>query len=103
MNPSRSAYSHGLVEIANRINRLVPNPNDERDSMRRDQFVENLRDAHLRWELKRRIESDEDIDFLSLRKIAMLWAEEVEGATQRKGQTNAIEDGVKTNPVRSVR
>ena len=94
-----SAYSHGLVEIANRINRLVPKPDEERDSMLRDQFVENLRDAHLRWELKRRIETDEDIDFLSLRKVAMLWAEEVEGATQRKVHTNAIEAGAKTNAV----
>ena len=57
-----SAYSHGLVEIANRINRLVPKPDEERDSMLRDQFVENLRDAHLHWKLKRRIETDEDID-----------------------------------------
>ena len=94
-----SAYSHGLVEIANRINRLVPKPDEERDSMLRDQFVENLRDAHLHWELKRRVETDEDIDFLSLRKVAMLWAEEVEGATQREVHANAIKAGAKTNAV----
>ena len=94
-----AAYSHGLVEIANRINRLVPKPDEERDSMLRDQFVENLRDAHLRWELRRRIESDEVIDFLSLRKVAMQWAEEVEGATQRKVHSNALEAGAKMNAV----
>ena len=94
-----AAYSHGLVEIANRINRLVPKPDEECDSMLRDQFVENLRDAHLRWELRRRIESDEDIDFLSLRKVAMQWAEEVEGATQRKVHSNALEAEAKMNAV----
>ena len=43
------------------------------------------------------MEAGVDIDFLLLRKVAMLWAEEVEGITQRKVNTNAMEAGVKTS------
>ena len=71
----RSVFT--LVERANRINRVVPKTDEERNMMLRDQFVETLRNAHLRWELKRRMETDDDIDFVSLRKVATLWAEEV--------------------------
>ena len=45
------AYSHGLIEIANRINHLVPKTDEERNMMLRDKFVENVRDTHLCWEL----------------------------------------------------
>ena len=50
-----AAYSHGLVEIANRITRLVPKTDEERDMMLRDQFVENLRPSSMGIEKADRI------------------------------------------------
>lgn len=88
-----ASFSHSLIEIVDRINRLAPKGGAERDMMLRDQFVENVLDVHLRWELKRRIENGE-IDFLSLRKIAMQWADEVEGAARGKVRANAIQVNV---------
>lgn len=89
-----TSYSHGLIDIADRIHRLAPKSVAERDTMLRDQFVENVRDVHLRWELKRRIEANGAIDFLSLRKVAMQWADEVEGATPQKVKANVSETRV---------
>ena len=43
------------------------------------------------------MEADDGIEFLSLRKVAMQWVEEVEGATHWKVQTNAMEAVVKTS------
>ena len=60
--------------------------------MLREQFGENVRDVHLLWELKRRVEANADTNFLALRKIAMLWAEEVEAAVQhRAARSHAVE------------
>ena len=70
----KRAYSHALVELADRICRLAPKSATERDIMLREQFVENVRDVLLRWELKRRIEADDSANFLALRKVAMLWS-----------------------------
>ena len=89
-----AAYSHALVELADRICRLTPKSAEERDLMLREQFIENVRDVLLRWELKRRIEADDSANFLALRKVAMLWAEEVEGAAQSKVRSQAVEASV---------
>ena len=40
--------------------------------------MEKVYDAQLRWELKRRTEADDGIDFLSLRRVATPWNEDVE-------------------------
>ena len=62
--------------------------------MLREQFVENVRDVLLRWELKRRIEADVSANFLALRKVAMLWSEEEEGAAHSKVRSQAVEASV---------
>ena len=93
-NEPIAAYSHALVELADRIGRLSPKTAAERDTMLREQFVENVRDVHLRWELKRRFETDNSLDFLALRRVAMMWAEEVEGAAQSKVRVHAVEASV---------
>ena len=38
-----------------------------------DQFVENVGDVQLRWDMKRRIEEDAAAGFLVLRKVALRW------------------------------
>ena len=52
--------------------------------MLREQLIENVRDVHLRWDLKRRVEHDPAVTFLDVRKVAIMWAEEVEAAAPRK-------------------
>ena len=59
--------------------------------MLRDQFVENVRDVHLRWVLKRRIEEDGAVVFLTLRKVALNWSDEVEGATTSRVKAHVNE------------
>ncbi|KAK2185275.1 hypothetical protein NP493_241g06095 [Ridgeia piscesae] len=51
-----ATYSHGLIDIADRLQRLEARSSAERDVMLRDQFVENVRDMHLRWDVKRWVE-----------------------------------------------
>ena len=72
------SYSHGLIDIADRLQRLEPESSVERDVMLCDQFVENVRDVHFWWDLKRRIEEDAAVGFLALRKVALRWLDEVE-------------------------
>ena len=76
-----ASFSHGLIDIADRPQRLEQKTSAERDVMLRDQFVENVRDVHLRRDMKRRIEEDVAVSFLALRKVALRWFDEVEGAT----------------------
>ena len=77
-----ASYSHGLIDIADRLQRLEPRSSVERDMMLRDQFVENVRDVPRRWDMKRRIEEDAAVGFLALRKVALRWFDE--GATTSK-------------------
>ena len=86
-----ASYSHGLIDLADRLQRLEPKNSAERDLMQRDQFVENVRDVHLRWDLKRRIEEDAAVSFLALRKVALRWFDEVERATTSRVKAQVSE------------
>ena len=88
-----AAYSHALVELADRICRLAPKSAAERDLMLREQFVENVRDVLLRWELKRRVEADDRPTSWRCAE-AMLWSEEVEDAAHSKVRSQAVEASV---------
>jgi len=79
-----SDFSHGLVELVDRLQRTSPGIADDRDRMLREQLIENVRDVHLRWELKRRVEHDSTITFLAIRKVAQMWADEVEDVPPKK-------------------
>lgn len=81
-----SEFSHGLVELVDRLQRTSPRISEDRDRMLREQLVENVKDAHLRWELKRLIERKPASTFLEIRKVALMWADEVEGAAPRKAR-----------------
>ena len=79
---SISDFSHGLVLLLDRLNRVKPEEvshrNNYGDKMLREQFLENVRSVHLRWDLKRRVEQDPDIPFLAIRKVALSWANDVD-------------------------
>ena len=79
-----SEFSHGLVELPDRLQRVAPGVVHDRNRMLREQLIENVRDVHLRWDLKRRVEHDPAVTFLDVRKVAIMWAEEVEAAAPRK-------------------
>ena len=85
-----ASYSHGLIDLAVRL-RLEPKSAAERNMMLRDQFVANMRDVHLRWDLKRRIEKEAAVGFLALRKVALRWFDEVEGATTSRVKAQVSE------------
>ena len=86
-----ASYLHGLIDIADRLQRLEPRSSAERDVMLRDQFVENVRDVHLRWDMKRRIEEDAAVSFPALQKVALRWFDEVEGATTSRVKAQVSE------------
>ena len=75
---SISDFSHGLVLLLDRLNRVKPEEVSHRDKMLREQFLENVRSVHLRWDLKRRVEQDPDMPFLAIRKVALSWANDVD-------------------------
>ena len=77
-------YSHGLIDIADRLQRLEARTSAERDVMLRDQFVENVRDVHLRWDMKRRIEEDAAVGFSGSAESRLEVFDEVEGATNSR-------------------
>ena len=78
-----SDFSHGLVELVDRLQRTSPGIADDRDRVLREQLIENVRDVHPRWELKRRVEREPASTYLAIRKVALMWADEVEDVTQR--------------------
>ena len=79
-----SDFSHGLVELVDRLQRTSPGIADDRDRMLREQLIDNVRDVHLRWELKRRVEREPASTFLAIRKVAQRWADEVEDVPPKK-------------------
>ena len=81
------AYSHGLVEVANRINRLVPKTDEERNMMLRNQFIEGTHISDGNWKGRSNLTRTSTSCHWGRSRpgvVATLWAEDVEGATQRK-------------------
>ena len=89
---SVSDYPHGLV-LLDRLNRVTPEEVSHRDRMLREQFLEKVRNVHLRWDLKRRVEQDPDVPFLAIRKVALSWAKDVviDAATKKQVRVSTQE------------
>ena len=79
-----SDYSHGLVELVDRLQRTSSVIADDCDRMLREHVIENVRDDHLRRELKRRVEREPASTCLAIRKVALMWAGGVEDVDPRK-------------------
>ena len=77
---SLRVFSHALMEILDKIMSRDEKGQkvhiSDRNVVLRDQFAENVRDAPLRRELKRRLRDEPDITFLELRAEAIKWSEE---------------------------
>ena len=63
-------YSHGLVEVMEMLKKHA----DERETMLKEQFMENVSDLHLRHELRKQNFQKQDMTFIELRKIAVCWS-----------------------------
>ena len=69
-------FSHSLLEEMDAIRELDGSVSGTvRLAMLKDQFAENVRDKHLRWELKKR--KDDCASFKDLRQVALEWAKDV--------------------------
>ena len=96
-------YSHELAALVDRLESASPRHVVNRDCMLRDQLVENVREPLLRWELRKRTESNPNATFIEVRDVALRWATETDGsrrrirvATQEVAATQEVvaEDGV---------
>ncbi|KAK3748342.1 hypothetical protein QZH41_001950 [Actinostola sp. cb2023] len=63
-------FSHALSELWTRVVKKDTKCSADSDTMLRDQFADNVRDALLRKELKRSIRVRPDISFLDIREEA---------------------------------
>ena len=63
-------FSHGLVEVME----MLKKHGDERETMLKEQFMENVSDLHLRHELRKQNIQKQDMTFIELRKIAVCWS-----------------------------
>ncbi|KAK2172751.1 hypothetical protein NP493_933g00041 [Ridgeia piscesae] len=69
-----SDFSHGLVVLVDRLQRTSSGIADDHDRMLREHVIENVRDDHLRRELKRRVEREPASTCLAIRKVVLMWA-----------------------------
>lgn len=69
-------FSHALKTLMDAVKKKTPGGLLNSDRVLRDQFAEGVNDDMLRRELKRRLALDSDMDFLTLRGVAIKWLEE---------------------------
>ena len=75
---SLRSYSHALSTLLDKITSKDSTSIPNRDPTLRDQFADNVRDSHLRKELKRMVRTDPGCTFLQVREEAIRWSEEDE-------------------------
>ena len=63
-------FSHGLVEVMEMLKKHA----NERETMLKEQLMENVSDLHLRHELRKQNIQKQDMTFIELRKIAVCWS-----------------------------
>ena len=70
-------YSHQLVQLIDRLENASPDHVVDRDTMLRDQLIENVREPYLRWELKKPVTSELESIFITCREtlyqIEIFW------------------------------
>ncbi|KAG9282680.1 hypothetical protein AMEX_G1371 [Astyanax mexicanus] len=107
---SLRAYSHALLSLMEVVKRRDSSCFTNSDSVLRDQFIEHLRDAVLRRELRRQVRLDPALTFLAIRSEAIRWVEEGESVTTHRARahslctyTAAVECGAGANAVMAQR
>ena len=76
-------YSHERAALVDRLESACLRHVANRDCMLRGQLVENVREPLLRWELRKRTESNPDASFIEVRDVAVRWATETDGNKRR--------------------
>lgn len=90
-------YSHELASCVDRLDSVSPRYVPNRDTMLRDQLVENVRESMLRWELKKKTEAQPSASFIEIRDMAVRWTAETDAGKRQvraASQEAAVEDGV---------
>ena len=80
-------YSHQLVQLIDRLENAFPDHVLYRDTMLRDQLIENVREPYLRWELKKQVTNEPESTFITCRETAIQWSTETE--TKKKVRTSS--------------
>ena len=73
---SVSDYSHELTKIGRKLKK-------SNDKLLRENFVEGLKDANLRWDISKLIESKTNTTFLEAREIGRRWEHEVNNCREK--------------------
>ena len=98
-------YSHELAAVIDRLESASPRHVTDRNTMLRDQLVENVREPLLRWELRKKIEMQPTASFIEVRDVAIRWSLEAGGGAcytpshvvydqHATAQQVVVEDGV---------
>ena len=75
---SVAEYSRHLVELSRKLQISNPSQYTNCDQMLRDQFIENVKDSLLKWELRKIVANKTTASFLEVRNVAVRWDEEVQ-------------------------
>lgn len=107
---SLRAYSHALLSLMEVVKRRDPSCFTNPDMVLRDQFIEHLRDAVLRRELRRQVRLDPTLTFLAIRSESIRWVEEGESPSTHRARahscctyTAAVDCGADSNAVMAQR
>ena len=76
-------YSHSLMVLLSRVERLNPGAVADKDQLLRDQFLENLYDPQLRRDIKRWARDHSGKSFQQIREEVQRWVDE-DGTTPRR-------------------
>lgn len=76
-------YSHSLMVLLSRVERLNPDAVADKDQLLRDQFLENLYDPQLRRDIKRWARDHSGKSFQQIREEVQHWVDE-DGTTPRR-------------------
>lgn len=84
-------FSLALTELIDRLIVRDVKVKREREDLLIEVFSENVKDKHLRRELKKTVRDRPDIRFIDLRTTAMQWAEEDENIPRAKADKREVE------------
>ena len=87
-------YSHQLVQLIDRLENVSPDHVLDRDTILRDQLIENVREPYLRWELKKQVTNEPESTFITCRETVIQWSTETiqwstETETKKKVRTSS--------------
>ncbi len=68
------AYSHALSQIVNSIQKQSPNAVANESMAIRDQFIEDIRDASLRRDLRKLVRDKPESRLIEVRDEALMWS-----------------------------